>query len=210
MSARNKYLLIGLLVFVLIIVGAIFAFNFFKNKDEDKPIEYTPTGNISQTIDNPDVTTNSNVEESEEPTVDNTDLSDTLKPTDQMQQVIDQNKNDLNNTQVIDEITPSYPSNVIPVYKAKTAADSSDIITDNGKPGWIVNYGSDATIPEIREFYDSLLKSTNGYSNVQSGDTYTVTGQVDNCYVQIGISPNNPEQTGLNDLSDVSIFIERL
>lgn len=204
MSKRSKYITIGIFAVILIIVGAFFIYSFFYPGDREETF-YTPEGEISQTIENPEV-----VDSGSDTTVtDNSDLSDTLDPTAQMQQVIDQNKGNINNTEVIDQLSPSYPSNLIPIYKANSAADSSDIITDNGNPGWIAQYGSDALVPDIVGFYQDLLKSTSGYNTQTDGDATTIVGTVDNCYVQIVVSPNNPDRTGLNDQSSVDIFIER-
>lgn len=212
MSTRNKYLIGAALIVIFIIIGAFFVFSYFRsNSNQTAPVEYTPTGQVSQTVEDPEVTDSSITSSNENvgAEVNNQDLSDTLEPTQEMQKVIEEYEPDLNNTEVIDQLAATYPSDLIPIYKATNAADSNDIITDNGRPGWTATYGSDASVTEIKTFYDNLMKSTSGYQNEQTGETFYISGTVDNCSVQISVSPNNPQQTGLNDKTNVSIFIER-
>ena len=163
MVTRKKYIIGLILILVVLVVGGFFIFSYINNRNQVKnPNEnkgtYTPEGEISQSIDNPEV-----VEKGENgsTTVDNSSLKETLKPTEEMKKVISDNKNDLNNSDVVDQMAQSYPSDVIPLYKAKSAADSSDIVTQNGNPGWTAQYGSDATVPEISDFYDNLARDAN-------------------------------------------------
>lgn len=142
-------------------------------------------------------------------TVDNTDLANTLTTPEDMQKVIDANKNDLNNKDVTSNLAKSYPTGLIPLYKAAEAGDSKDIITDAGNPGWTATYGSDATVDEVTSFYQSLLSSSSGYATSSSQGTSSISGTVDNCSVNITIGENNKDRTGLNYNTTVNIFIER-
>lgn len=207
MTTRSKYIVLSGFIIVLLIVGGFFLYSFMKKDDTSNVVEYTPEGEIAQNIEDPDIT--DSALSGTDTTVNNSDLADTLEPSEKMQEVIDEYKSDLNDSEVVNQLAQSYPSNLIPLYKAKSAADSSDIITDNGRPGWIAQYGSDALVPDIVDFYSQLLSSTNGFRVESNGGSQTVVGTVDNCYVQITVTPNNPERTGLNDQSNVDIYIER-
>ncbi len=215
MTKRNKIIIIAGLIVVLLIVGGFFIYSFTRDDGEDEPVAYTPEGEVSQEIEDPEVVDSgsTNPEDAsnsdQTSTVDNSDLSATLQPTKDMESVINQNKGNLNNEEVINNVAPSYPRNLIPLYKAAEVADSNDITTDNGNPGWTCQYGSDGYVDDIVGFYKNLLSSTSGYSDETNADTTQIVGTVDNCYVQVTVSPNNPDRTGMNTQSDVDIFIER-
>ncbi len=212
MTKRRKILISSILIIAVILVGGFFIISLInKDKSTNTPKkeiqQYTPEGEVSQTDDKPQVVDSSDSNNNQN--INNSDVSKQLEPSDDMKKIISDNKNDLNNSDVIDQITESYPSNVIPLYKAKSAADSNDIITQNGNPGWTAQYGSDATVPDITAFYQKLLESSSNYKTSTNADTNTITGTVNDCSVSITVTPNNPERTGLNDQSNVDIFIER-
>lgn len=210
MLKSKKYLVIsGILVAVIIIALAI-TLIFFSSRGENKAYtEYNPSGEITQNEDNPTIVDSSNSGENNPP-IDNSDTSSTITVPAEMQAVIDSYSGSINNSDVLNQLAPSYPSKLIPIYMASSAADSADIVTDNGNPGWTAQYGSNASTDEIASFYEELMHSTSGYSVQESGSSTTIIGTVDNCNVRITISPNNPERTGLSDASNVSIYIERV
>lgn len=217
MAKSSRYVLIAIVLIAVLGVGGFFGYRFLsENRKEDQQQQMTSTGDIPQTIENPDVenksfATQPETEESEteNPTIDNSDLEESLRTPENMQKVIDSNRQDLNNGQVVDQLAPSYPSDLVPVYKAKSAADSADIITVNGKPGWTATYGSDSSVEEINQFYSELLGEQDGYTNEKTGSANNIKAIVDNCTIEINVAPNNKEQTGLDDTSNVNIFIER-
>lgn len=208
MTKSKKYLIISGVLIAAIIIALAVTLLFVSNREEERTYsEYNPSGEVTQSVDTPTVIDTSNDDTT---TVDNSDLSSTIGTPAAMQEIIDNYREDLNNSAVINQLAQSYPSNLIPIYKAKTAADSADIITDNGNPGWTAQYGSDASVEDITAFYEDLMRSTSGYSVQDSGNSVIIVGTVENCNVRITVSPNNPERTGLDDASNVSIYIERV
>lgn len=219
MTRSSRYILIAVVLIVVLGVGAIFGIRWLRDRNTRTgldPNQMTATGDTPQTIENPDVaedsyTTETTTEgaQATDPTVDNSDLKETLRTPEAMQKVIDENKDNINNKEVLDQLAPSYPNDLIPIYKAKSAADSSDIITVNGRPGWTATYGSDATVDDVSGFYQKLLSGQDGYTNNKSGEADKISAIVDNCTIEIDVLPNNEEQTGLSDKTNVKIFIER-
>ncbi len=201
MTRSRRYLTIfGTILIVAVILFVAYYF-FVKSNTPETP-KYNPSGEVEQTIENPTPLDDNNV-------TNNTDVAESLSPSSEMQGVIDRNSSYINEPEVVDQLTESYPSNLIPIFMAKTAADSNDIITDNGKPGWTATYGSDADTETISSFYEDLLKNSPGYDVIQNGQSVQVTGTASDCNVSVTVSPNNAERTGLDDKSNVSIFIER-
>lgn len=189
----KKKVLIGIFSAIIVIVAAVFAISFFNNKPGKAP-DITPTPTAEP-----------------QPTVDNSSSKDaaTQEIPQSMQDVIASNQADLF-TDPNGELTPSYPNDLLPLYKVSGVADSNDITTGNGNPGWIAVYGSEADSQTIAAFYRSLMGTAQNYTETPSGESTNIKGQVNGCDISITISPNNPQRTGLSYASDVNIFIERL
>ena len=125
------------------------------------------------------------------------------------QEVIDANQADLYNNED-GQLAQSYPSNLLPLYKVSGVGDSHDITTNNGNPGWTAVYGSTADTAELSQFYSDLMASAENFNQADSDASTTITGNVDGCDISVTISPNNPQRTGLDYASSVSIFIEKV
>ncbi|MEF9918465.1 MAG: hypothetical protein RR310_02885 [Eubacterium sp.] len=142
--------------------------------------------------------------------VDNSAISnDVSQITPEMQAVIDANQADI----FVDtnkELAISYPSNLLPLYKVSGVADSHDITSDKGNPGWTALYGSTAETTELTTFYQSFLGTAPDYTEEANGASTNLHATVNGCDIRITVSPNTPERTGLDYASSVNIFIEKV
>lgn len=193
----TKKILLGILALIIVIVAVMFFVPFFSGSSDT---DGAPAPSVADT---PSATPT--------PTpVDNSQVSENLAVPDSMQTVINDNQANLYND-TDGNLAPSYPSDLIPLYRVNGVGDSNDITTQNGNPGWTAVYASDATTEEVSAFYQTLLASTENYaSDVNEGGATHITGTVDGCNVSITVSGNNPERTGLSAASNVNIFIERV
>ena len=198
MNTKKKVLL-GVLAVIVIVVGIIFFVPMFNgSKDAAKT---TPTSAPSVADNTPTATP--------QPTVDNSATSGSLQTPPEMQAVIDANQADLYGNED-GQLAQSYPSNLLPLYKVSGVGDSHDITTNNGNPGWTAVYGSTADTAELAQFYSDLMASAENFNAAGSDASTTITGTVDGCDISVTISPNNPQRTGLDYASSVSIFIEKV
>lgn len=189
----KKKALIGIFVAIIVIIGAIFAVTQLKGSTPEPAPDITPTPTAEP-----------------QPTVDNSatqsQVQNTIPP--EVQSVIDANQADIF-TDPNGELAPSYPSNLLPLYKVSGVADSSDITTNNGNPGWVAVYGSEADTQTIANFYRSLMASAENYTETPNGESVNLAGRLNGCDISVTVSPNNPQRTGLSYASDVNIFIEQ-
>lgn len=195
----KKKILLGVLAVIIIIVGGMF-FMTMSNGSKDKAAANKPSAAPSVADATPTAAP---------PTVDNAATSGQLQVPAEMQTVIDANQADL----YVDEgakLAKSYPSNLLPLYKAADVGDSNDITTNNGNPGWTAVYGSTAETAELAQFYTSLMGSAENFNQTDQESATNITGTVDGCNISINITPNNPQRTGLDYASSVSIFIEKV
>lgn len=199
----KKYTLAAVLIALILIVGLFFGLSYLRSHPKTQAPQ-SAVLETEQTIENPKTLTPEAAQKT-----DNTSAAQTLAPTPEMETVIEENAADLNNPDVTQDLAPSYPDNVIPLYKASAAADSEDIITENGRPGWTAQYGSDASVEEVSAFYTELLKNAPDFKSEQNAQSTRLTATIDGCSAAVTVSPNNPERTGLSNVSNVSIFIER-
>lgn len=189
-----KKRVIAIIIAVVVIgVGAFFVYNRVLNSSPTPPEPST-----ENTVDTPTPT----------PEVNNSETAGEVGASTDMQTVIDSHQGDLYQGEMGDT-TNSYPRNLVPLYKVAEMGSAHDIVGDNGSPGWIATYGSEATTDELIAFYQALMGSTENYSLANESETAHITGTVSGCNVSINISPNNPQQSGLNYQSDVNIYIVR-
>lgn len=189
----KKKILIGIFAVIIIAVAVVFAVTQFSDKPGKAPdITPTPTAEPQPTVDN---------------SASQSQVQSQVPP--EVQRVIDANKADIF-TDPNGELAPSYPSNLLPLYKVNGIADSSDITTNNGNPGWVAVYGSDAGTETLAGFYRSLMASAQGYTETPNEASVNLKGNLNGCDISVTISPNNPQRTGLSYKSDVNIFIEKV
>lgn len=195
----KKKILLGVLAVIIIIVGGMFFMTMF-NGSKDKTSSTGPSAAPSIADTTPTATV--------QPTVDNAAVAGQLQVPPEMQAVIDENQADL----YVDEgtLAKSYPSNLLPLYKVAGVGDSNDITTNNGNPGWTAVYGSTADTAELAQFYTSLMASAQNLNAANEEVATNITGTVEGCNISINITPNNPQRTGLDYASSVSIFIEKI
>lgn len=198
MNTKKKVLL-GVLVVIVIIVGIMF---FVPMLNGSKDAAKTTPSSAPSVADNTPTAT-------PQPTVDNSATTGSLQTPPEMQEIIDANQADLY-TDTEGKVAPSYPSNLLPLYKVSDVGDSHDITTNNGNPGWTAVYGSSADTAELTQFYSDLMASAENFNAGESDASTTITGNVDGCDISVTISPNNPQRTGLDYASSVSIFIEKV
>lgn len=190
---KKKKLLLGVFIVVIAMIAVIFAVTFFRQPDNSQ----TTAPDIS---DPPQ-------EVLEE--VDNSSTAAELTTPDTMQSVIDANVQDLY-TDDAGNLAPSYPSNLIPLYRVSNVGDSNDITTASGNPGWTAIYTSDATQEDVISFYENLMASSENYALTDNNGSAQISGTVDGCQITITITGNNPERTGISGACSVDIYIERV
>lgn len=129
------------------------------------------------------------------------------EPTDHIKDVISQHEEDIyNDPEVIDK---TYPVNLIPPYKVNGVTESNEYTTPEGGVAWSTRYGSDASIDDITAFYSQLIGEGVQVADVENGGK-RISGQVTDYNVDIIVSPNNPERTGLNFATSVSMAVEEI
>ncbi len=125
--------------------------------------------------------------------------------TEHIKEVIAQHEDDIyKDPEVIDK---TYPVDLVPPYKVNGVTESNEYTTPEGGVAWSTRYGSDATIDDITAFYSSLIGEGVQVKDVESGGK-RISGQITDYNVDIFVSPNNPERTGLGFTTSVSMAVE--
>lgn len=163
------------------------------------------TETAEQGIDENDLSAASTDGSDTSATTDNSELAQQIVPSTAMEEVINANADRL--TSDVSSSSTSYPGNLVPLYDLAQLGDINDIVTSDDKAGWKLSYGSNSSVEDISAFYESLLSQESGYGVSTESSTTKITGTTDGYNISIEVSPNNPERTGLNYTTDVSILI---
>lgn len=212
----NKKVRNTVIIVLAVIVAAAAAYFVYTSLGKDAGGETSAETAIEQDtstaekgIDENDLSTGSTNPEAEQleqdAKTDNTELAQQIMPSTAMEEVINANASRL--TQDVSGGSTSYPGNFIPLYDLAQLGDVSDIVTSGDKAGWKLSYGSDSTVEDISAFYEALLDHESGYAVSGESGTTKIAADTGGYAVTIEVSPNNPEQTGLNYKSDVSVMI---
>lgn len=190
MQKKKIITIVAVLVLALIIVGVGFIF-FNKDKTGENIIDPSaPTPTPAEVIDNNAVSQNTEVPP-------------------EVQAVIDANQESIYHNEN-NEVATSYPADLFPMYKVNGVGSSMDITDDQNRPGWINDYGSDASKEELVTFYQSLLSSAPDFHMEESGEATIFNATLSGLNASITISPNNPAQTGLEYTNDVRITVVKV
>lgn len=214
----NKKVRVTVIVIIAVIVVAAAAYfivnNVGKEAEQTADSTYAETQIEQDTeaaekgIDENDLSTGSadgNADTSGSTTTDNSELAQQIMPSAAMEEVINANASRL--TSDVSSTSSSYPGNFIPLYDMTQLGDINDIVTSDDKAGWKVTYGSNTSVEDISAFYESLLDSESDYAVSTESSTTRIAADTGGYAVTVEVSPNNPERTGLNYTTDVSILI---
>ncbi len=156
-----------------------------------------------------DAVTSDNTNSSDSSTTAAADSSEIVVP-EEMTAIIAENQEKLDSSGVIDDVTKTYPENLVPLYDAVQAGDSNPITTENGQPGWTLIYGSASDVSEVSSFYQEYLKDQTDYAVTQTDGSTKISAVVSGWNLSITVSPNNPERTGLDTKSDITVLISQV
>lgn len=190
MQKKKIITIVAVLILVLIIVGVGFVF-FSKDKTQENLVDPSaPTPTPAEVIDNGPASQNTEVPP-------------------EVQAVIDANQADIYQNEN-NEVAASFPAELFPMYRVNGVGSSMDITDDQNRPGWINDYGSDASKEELVAFYQSLLSSAPDFQMEESGAATVFNATLSGFNASITISPNNPAQTGLEYTNDVRMTIVKV
>lgn len=95
-----------------------------------------------------------------------------------MTAIIAENQEKLDSSGVIDDVTKTYPENLVPLYDAVQAGDSNPITTEKRTAGLDAHLCPASDVSEVSSFYQEYLKDQTDYAVTQTDGSTKISAVV--------------------------------